>query len=132
MPCDPHNEILIVLVQTGPETAMNRFCQVPQASGITNANPNWQDAVRSTKAEGGWGVICTGAHPEYPSSDDSPFPFASLWDVADVRSHALMSEAVHCEGVLAGIEFGSQSGQFTIGRNFSFAPDDPLRSMATE
>ncbi len=61
-------------------------------------------AFRETKAEGGWGVVCTGANSIHPTSDDSPFPCATFWDEADVRSHALMTEAVHRHGALAGIE----------------------------
>ena len=30
-----------------------------------------------------------------PTSDDTPLPFASLWDENDIRAHALMTEAVH-------------------------------------
>ena len=54
------------------------------------------------KAEGGWGVVCTGYVSVHPSSDDSPLPYATLWDENDMRSHALMTDAVHAHGSLAG------------------------------
>jgi len=33
-----------------------------------------------------------------------PFPCATLWDEADVRAHAVMTDAVHAHGALAGVE----------------------------
>jgi dimethylamine/trimethylamine dehydrogenase len=91
-------------VKIGPVTAPNRFYQVPHASGMTNALPRVRAAFRETKAEGGWGVICTGACSIDPTSDDAPLPFASLWDDNDIRAHALTTEAVHRHGALAGVE----------------------------
>ena len=60
--------------------------------------------LRGTKAEGGWGVVCTEWCSAHPSSDDLPYPGASLWDEGDIRSHALMTEKVHEHGALAGVE----------------------------
>jgi dimethylamine/trimethylamine dehydrogenase len=71
---------------------------------MTNALPHVRARFRETKAEGGWGVVCTGAVSIHPSSDDAPLPFATLWDENDVRSHALTVDAVHRHGSLAGIE----------------------------
>ena len=65
---------------------------------------------REVKAEGGWGVVCTGACSIHPSSDDTPLPLSRLWDEADVRSHALMTEAVHRHGALAGVELWHGGG----------------------
>jgi len=104
MPRDPRFDILFQPVRIGPKTAPNRFFQVPHASGQTNANPRARAAFRGMKAEGGWGVVCTGATSVDPSSDDSPFPCATLWDDADIRAHALMTDAVHAHGALAGVE----------------------------
>ena len=64
----------------------------------------------STKAEGGWGVVCTGYVSIDPSSDDAPLPFATLWDEDDVRSHALMTEAVHRRARWPGIELWHGGG----------------------
>lgn len=101
---DPRYDVLFEPVRIGPVTAPNRFFQVPHASGMTNANPRMRAAFRGMKAEGGWGVVCTGAVSIDPSSDDAPLPCATLWDEADIRAHALMTEAVHRHGALAGIE----------------------------
>jgi dimethylamine/trimethylamine dehydrogenase len=101
---NPRYAALFEPVRIGPVTAPNRFYQVPHASGMTNALPHVRARFRETKAEGGWGVVCTGAVSIHPSSDDAPLPFATLWDENDVRSHALMVDAVHRHGSLAGIE----------------------------
>ncbi len=91
-------------------TARNRFYAVPHASGMTNSMPRMRAAFRETKAEGGWGVVCTGYVSIDPGSDDAPLPYATLWDDDDVRSHALMTEAVHRHGALAGIELWHGGG----------------------
>ena len=78
MGCNPRYEILFEPVRIGPVTAPNRFYQVPHASGMTNALPRVRAAFREAKAEGGWGVICTGACSIDPSSDDAPLPFATV------------------------------------------------------
>src|SRR6185437_8487225 len=39
-----------------------------------------------------------------------PLPYATLWDDDDVRSHALMTAAVHRHGALAGIELWHGGG----------------------
>lgn len=121
---NPRYDILFEPVRIGPVTAPNRFYQVPHASGMTNALPRVRAAFRETKAEGGWGVVCTGACSVHPSSDDSPLPFARLWDENDVRAHALMTEAVHRHGALAGVELWHGGGS-TMNRTSRFAPLSP-------
>lgn len=121
---NPRYDILFEPVRIGPVTAPNRFYQVPHSSGMTNANPRVRAAFRETKAEGGWGVVCTGACSIHPSADDSPFPNATLWDEADVRSHALMTEAVHARGALAGVELW-HGGAFSMQRTTRHPPLSP-------
>jgi dimethylamine/trimethylamine dehydrogenase len=104
MPRDARYDVLFEPVRIGPKVAKNRFFQVPHASGMTNAAPHVRAAFRGMKAEGGWGVVCTGATSVHVTSDDSPFPCATLWDDADLRAHAMMVEAVHAHGALAGVE----------------------------
>jgi len=60
--------------------------------------------LRATKAEGGWAVINTEYCTVHPSSDDLPYPSATLWDDRDIHAHALMTEKVHEHGALAGVE----------------------------
>src|ERR1700744_4043545 len=121
---NPRFDILFEPVRIGPVTARNRFYQVPHASGMTNALPNVRAKFRETKAEGGWGVVCTGACSIHPSSDDSPLPFASLWDDDDIRAHALMTEAVHRHGALAGVELW-HGGAIAMNRTSRLPPLSP-------
>ncbi|MFI4907536.1 MAG: FAD-dependent oxidoreductase [Steroidobacterales bacterium] len=107
---NPRYDILFDPVRIGPVTARNRFYAVAHASGMTNAMPRMRAAFREGKAEGGWGVVCTGYVSIDPGSDDAPLPYATLWDDDDVRSHALMTEAVHRHGALAGIELWHGGG----------------------
>ncbi len=121
---NPRYDILFQPVRIGPKTAPNRFFQVPHASGMTNASPRVRAAFRGMKAEGGWGVVCTGACSVHPSSDDSPFPNATLWDDADIKAHALMTDAVHDHGALAGVELW-HGGAAAMNRTTRYAPLSP-------
>jgi len=107
---DPRYDLLFEPVRIGPVTARNRFYAVPHAAGMTNSMPHMRAAFRETKAEGGWGVVCTGYVSIDPGSDDTPLPYATLWDDDDVRSHALVTEGVHRHGALAGIELWHGGG----------------------
>jgi dimethylamine/trimethylamine dehydrogenase len=107
---NPRYDLLFEPVKIGPVTARNRFYAVPHAAGMTNSMPHMRAAFRATKAEGGWGVVCTGYVSIDPGSDDAPLPYATLWDDDDIRSHALMTEAVHRHGALAGIELWHGGG----------------------
>jgi dimethylamine/trimethylamine dehydrogenase len=91
-------------VRIGPVTAKNRFYQVPHCTGMGHALPQTLAAMRGMKAEGGWGVVCTEYCSIHPTSDDQPYPFASLWDDGDVRNLASMADQVHAHGALAGVE----------------------------
>lgn len=121
---DPRYDILFDPMRIGPVTAPNRFYQVPHASGMTNALPRVRAGFREMKAEGGWGVICTGACSIDPSSDDAPLPFATLWDANDMRSHELMTDAVHRHGSLAGVELW-HGGASVMNRQSRLPPISP-------
>ncbi len=121
---NPRYDVLFEPVKIGPVTARNRFYAVPHAAGMTNAMPHMRAAFRETKAEGGWGVVCSGYVSIDPSSDDSPLPFATLWDDDDIRSHALMTEAVHKHGSLAGVELWHGGGS-VMNRTSRVAPLSP-------
>lgn len=124
MSLSPDYSILFEPVKIGPVTAPNRFYQVPHASGMTEANPRVRAAFRGTKAEGGWGVVSTGAVSTHPSSDDSPLPFGRMWDDNDIRSHALSTEAIHEHGSLAGVELW-HGGASVMNRTSRIAPYSP-------
>ncbi|MDX1554786.1 MAG: NAD(P)-binding protein, partial [Xanthomonadales bacterium] len=122
--CKPKYRVLFEPVKIGPVTAPNRFYQVPHASGMTEASPRVRAAFRATKAEGGWGVVSTGAVSTHPSCDDSPLPMGRLWDDNDVRAHALMTDAVHAHGSLAAIEIWHGGGS-VMNRTSRIAPYAP-------
>ena len=121
---NPRYDVLFEPVKIGPVTARNRFYAVPHAAGMTNSMPHMRAAFRGMKAEGGWGVVCTGYVSIDPSADDSPLPFATLWDDEDIRSHALMTDAVHEHGALAGIELWHGGGS-VMNRTSRTAPLSP-------
>lgn len=97
-------DILFEPVKIGPVTAPNRFYCAPHALGTGNQMPHTRAAMREVRAEGGWGVVNTGYCSIHPSSDDAPLPYCRLWDDADIKVHALMVDAVHRHGALAGVE----------------------------
>jgi dimethylamine/trimethylamine dehydrogenase len=101
---DPRHDILFEPVRIGPVTAPNRFYQVPHCNGMGFLRPRMLAEMRGMKAEGGWGVVCTEYCSIHPSTDDLPQPYASMWNQADIKSHALMTEKVHEFGALAGVE----------------------------
>lgn len=53
----PNHDILLTPLKIGPVTAPNRFYQVPHCSGMGWRRPNTLAAMRSVKAEGGWGAM---------------------------------------------------------------------------
>ncbi len=135
---DPRYDVLFEPVAIGPVIAPNRFYQVPHCTGMGRQRPHTLAAMRGIKAEGGWGVVCTEYCSIHPSSDDSSFPFATLWDNDDIRANALMTDAVHAHGALAGVELwvgGSSVANHdtrlpAIGLQSTPSPDgfEPLQS----
>jgi dimethylamine/trimethylamine dehydrogenase len=101
---DPRYDPLFEPLKIGPVTVPNRFYQVPHCSGMGYHRPQMLAAMRGVKAEGGWGVVCTEYCSIHASSDDSPYPSASLRDDDDVRNLRLMTDAVHAQGSLAGVQ----------------------------
>ena len=101
---DSRYDCLFEPIEIGPVTARNRFYQVPHCSGMGWQRPQMLAAMRGMKAEGGWGVVCTEYCSVHATSDDGGYPYARLWDEDDIRDNALMTEAVHAHGALAGVE----------------------------
>ncbi len=124
-------------IRIGPVTAPNRFYQVPHCTGMGYQLPQTLVGMRSMKAEGGWGVVCTEYCSLHPSSDDHPFPFASLWDDGDLRNLAAVADGVHAHGALAGLELwhgGSRISNLasrvpTIGVRSAPSTGDPVQSQ---
>ncbi len=100
---NPH-DILFQQVPIGPVTAPNRFYQVPHGNGMGHRMPRSMAAMRGMKAEGGWGVVCTEEVEIHHTSDITPSIEGRLWHDDDIPALALMTEAVHRHGSLAGIE----------------------------
>jgi len=101
---DPRFDALFEPVKIGPVTAPNRFYQVPHCTGMGYIRPQMLAELRGVKAEGGWGVVCTEYCSIHESSDETPYPGASLRDDDDVGNLRLMTEKVHAHGALAGVE----------------------------
>ena len=127
MSIEPRYAPLFEPLKIGPVTAPNRFYQVPHCTGMGHALPRTLAAMRGVKAQGGWGVVCTEYCSIHPSSDDHPFPFASIWDEGDVSNLAAIAEAVHAHGALAGIELWHGGGY--VGNLASRMPSVGVRSM---
>ena len=96
--------VLFDPVKIGPVTTKNRFYQVPHCCGMGHLRPQAHAAMRSVKAQGGWGVVSTEEAEIHPSSDLSPYVEQRIWDAKDIPALRLMTEAVHSHGALAAIE----------------------------
>tara|TARA_Y100001960_G_scaffold332098_1_gene431389 strand:- start:1117 stop:3156 length:2040 start_codon:yes stop_codon:yes gene_type:complete len=101
---NPQHDVLFEPVRIGPVAAKNRFYQVPHCTGLGWLRPKMAAALRGMKAEGGWGVVCTEWCSIHPASDDLPHPNAALWHEDHIKDQALMTQAVHDHGALAGVE----------------------------
>ena len=101
---DPRFDILFEPVQIGPVVAKNRFYQPPHCNGMGSWRPQAHAAMRGVKAEGGWAVVNTEHCSIHPTSDVVPEVLHALWDDADIPNLALMCEAVHAHGALAGVQ----------------------------
>lgn len=101
---DPRYDILFEPVQIGPVTARNRFYQVPHCAGMGYRYPSSNAAMRGVKAEGGWAVVCTEETEIHASAEISPYVENRIWDNQDLPHLIALTEAVHAQGGLAGIE----------------------------
>jgi dimethylamine/trimethylamine dehydrogenase len=96
--------ILFEPLKIGPVVAPNRFYQVPHCNGMGYRMPRALAEMRRIKAEGGWGVVCTEEVEIHHSSDLAPNIEGRIWNDEDIPALALMVDAVHQHGALAGIE----------------------------
>ena len=101
---EPRFDILFEPVKIGPVTARNRFFQVPHCNGMGWLHPSGHAAMRGTKAEGGWAVVCTEEVEFHHSAEHAPYIEGRIWEDADIPAHARLVEKVHEHGSLAGIE----------------------------
>ena len=84
------HEILFQPINIGPRTLKNRFYQVPHCTGMGYNLPQTHAAMRSVKAEGGWGAVCTEYCSISPDTDDAPYPFQTIWDDSDIKNLSMM------------------------------------------
>jgi len=137
---DPRHDILFEPIRLGPVTLKNRFYQVPHCNGLGSILPRGHAAMREMKAEGGWAAVCTEIMSIHPSSDSWPFAQTKLWDDHDVKSLAILTEAAHRHGALAGAELAH--GGFAVANRYTrevpIAPSptpnrrDPLQARAMD
>ena len=106
---DPRYDILFEPVAIGPLVAKNRFYQPPHCNGLGEHRPHMHAAMRATKAEGGWAVINTEHCSIAPSDDILGEVVQTLWDDGDIANLALMTDAVHEHGALAGVQLAHSS-----------------------
>ncbi|UZF55499.1 FAD-dependent oxidoreductase [Gordonia polyisoprenivorans] len=138
---DPRYDVLFEPVTIGPVTARNRFFQVPHCNGMGYRDPSGEAAMRRTKAEGGWAVVCTEQVEIHPTSDIGPFIELRLWDDKDMPAIARIAEQIHEGGALAGIELAHNglNSPNLISRETPLAPQhlpvvswnfDPVQARA--
>src|SRR5438874_2545925 len=70
---DSRYDILFEPVRIGPVTARNRFYQVPHCNGMGYRDVSALAAMRGTKAEGGWAVVCTEMAEIHYGADVAPY-----------------------------------------------------------
>jgi hypothetical protein len=88
---DSRYDVLFEPVKIGPVTSRNRFFQVPHCNGMRTQYPRSQAAMRATKGEGGWGVVCTEECLFHMTSDLAPYAAAMLYDDGDIPPMALIA-----------------------------------------
>ena len=104
MPRDPRPDVLFEPIEIGCKTLPNRFYQVPHCSGFGVVKPWTQARHRSSKAEGGWGAVCTEYCSISPVADESPSVAARMWDEPDSEHLRLMTDEARRPRALAAIE----------------------------
>ena len=140
---DPRYDILFEPVKIGPVTAKNRFYQVPHCNGGGYRDPSAAAEMRRVKSEGGWGVIFTEQVEIHHTSEITPFIELRIWDEDDMPSLVKMSDAIHSNGALAGIElaYSGANGPNLYTREVPMAPShtpiltftsDPVQARAMD
>jgi dimethylamine/trimethylamine dehydrogenase len=101
---DPRHDPLFEPITFGPKTMRNRFWATSHSTGYGSERPGTHAAFRAMKAEGGWGVVCTGFCSIHPESDEYPWTSSRLWDEGDVINLGHMTEEIHKHDSLAGVQ----------------------------
>ena len=101
---DARYKLLFEPIKIGPVTAPNRFYAVPHATGHSPLMRNGSHAMRTMKAEGGWGTVCMQLAEIDPTSDICDLPMEKFWDAQDVREHRVLTDRLRELGALSAIE----------------------------
>ena len=112
------HDILFEPVRIGPVMAPNRFYAAPHATGHGWNQPHGAIALRTMKAEGGWGTVAMQMTEISPDTDMANHPMERLWDDSDIPRHASQVQAIRKYGSLAAIELahgGARARNFTTG-----------------
>jgi dimethylamine/trimethylamine dehydrogenase len=122
---DPRFDILFEPVRIGPVVAKNRFYQPPHCNGMASLRPQAHAAMRGVKAEGGWAVVNSEHCSIHPTSDVVPEVLHALWDDNDIPNLALMCDAVHAHGALAGVQL-AYAAYYNANRYSREVPMGPM------
>jgi dimethylamine/trimethylamine dehydrogenase len=101
---DTRYAVLFEPVKLGPKISRNRFFAAAHSLGMGYSQPHATAALRAMKAEGGWGVVCTGVVEIDETSDMMGHQNDRLWDEDDIACHRLATDAIHAHGALAAVE----------------------------
>src|SRR6185312_11988890 len=123
---DPRYDILFEPVRIGPVTARNRFYQVPHCNGMGHRDVSALAAMRATKAEGGWAVVCTEMTEIHHGADVAPYVELRIWADEAIPALALIAAKIHEHGSLAGIEL-CHSGYTAVNL---YSREAPMSAMA--
>jgi dimethylamine/trimethylamine dehydrogenase len=111
-------------ITIGPKTTPNRFYAVPYTTGWSMHQIALERAHRRTRAEGGWGVVCTGQVLFDRAAEFSFLGMLELFDDDDARTVGSVAGAVHEFGALAGLELG-HPGALSIPGTWRVPPRAP-------
>ena len=101
---DSRYDILFEPIQIGPVKMKNRFYVVPHADSFGMEKMDEMIAYRKTRAEGGWGAVCTGETMIHETSDHAPFLCTRISSDRFIEPMARLTSAIHEHGSLAGVE----------------------------
>ncbi|MGI9506203.1 MAG: NAD(P)-binding protein, partial [Geminicoccaceae bacterium] len=91
---------------------------MPHATGHGWSQPEGSIALRSMKAEGGWGTVAMQMTEIAPDSDMANHPMDRLWDERDLPMHQAQVAAIKKHGALAALELahgGMRARNYTTG-----------------
>ena len=140
---EPRYGVLFEPIKIGPVTAKNRFYQTPHGTGMGYRDVTMMAVMRGTKAEGGWGVVCTEQVDFRHTAESTPAILQRLWDDRDIPILGRMAEKVHEHDALAGLKLAymGMAGPNSYSREVPMGPShlpvvtgtyDPIQARAMD